>query len=270
MKLAIIDHKAVDHLDLSYPVLVKNATTHWDALQKWTPEFFRKEHGETTVKIRDFSNPSKGVYYQNIHMTIREYFDYWDSLDETPPNKNWYFANWLYENDSTELSDDYDLPFYLGPDLIEFLPESFQYPRKWLFVGHKFCDTPAHVDTLHTSAWLTMIYNRKRVRMVSPSYSRHFFRLENLRCQSSLDYCSSEGIPVIDVEIERGDLLIIPGGWLHHVFSREPNIMLTGNFLSASDSEQFFDEITEKSGSREQVDQLRLILKSKLEDYDKE
>jgi AMMECR1 domain-containing protein len=243
--------------DFKRPKVLRGAAKEWSALSKWTPQFFAEKFGDLIVPIRKFDKPGVGYQPSNVSMSIREYLKYWCSLGNTEPKEILYFANWLYEKEGSFLNNDFNLPICFTNDLIDLLPKSLQYPRRWLFWGHQYCSTPGHVDTLYTSAWLAMIIGRKRVRMVSPEYSQCYPILQDLDSPQSIEFCEFHKIPIVEEVIEPGDILFIPGGWLHHVTSLEPNLLLTGNFLDPICKDMFFTEILRKT------DQAQGVLKIK-------
>lgn len=240
-------------INYTQPLVVTSVTDNWAARSKWTPNFFIETYGDRTFPIRDFSNSKFHGDFKNIQMTLKEYFQYWQAIGNEKPEKNLYFANWLFETCTPELMKDFKLPSFLGEDLFHRMPKSLKYDRNWLFFSHPYVDTPAHVDTLYTSAWLTMIEGSKKIRMIAPEHTVHFQNLSNLEDKKELEYCEKNNIPILETIIKPGDFLFMPGGWLHHVTSFEKNILLTGNILDETCITKYFDLILEKAGPRQDI-----------------
>lgn len=251
--------------DYSKPTLLKGTAKSWLALEKWTPDFFADRFGDLDFPVRKFEVPGLGINPSKKMMKVRDYIKYWSSIDKDVPEEILYFANWLYEKDAASLNEDFELPRIFTNDLMDLLPKNLQYPRRWLFFGHQHCNTPAHVDTLFTSAWLAMIAGRKKVRMVAPEYATYFSNLQDLDCPRTRQFVDEVGIPVREEIIGPGDILFIPGGWLHHVTSLEPNILLTGNFLDPICKDRFFDEIMQKAGNTSKLAMIKKNLENQME-----
>lgn len=105
------------------PVIVTDALRSWRALNRWTPEFFKREFGE--LKFRLNEDPGQDAGYkgneQGSEYTMARFIDQvLASTDERPAP---YFRNRvLYDMFPTLKGDIQPLPEYLFPN---WLPEHY-------------------------------------------------------------------------------------------------------------------------------------------------
>ena len=52
------------------PLVIKDLSSSWSAREKWTPEFFKEQHGDKQVKVYDASFVSAGKNYMSNVKTI--------------------------------------------------------------------------------------------------------------------------------------------------------------------------------------------------------
>jgi lysine-specific demethylase 8 len=74
-----------DHHYRGSPVIMEGLVAHWDAVRSWSPEFFRRQHGDIPVRVDLYDPTSKRTYLQQhvdyVHREI-PFRDFIDSLAE--------------------------------------------------------------------------------------------------------------------------------------------------------------------------------------------
>lgn len=222
----------------SRPVLLKDLTEGWSAMNRWTFDHFAKTYGNERIIVTDFLGS------KNLHkVSFASYLDYVraptaDFLPGQRAKTPWYSPYWSPFVDHPELSADFDIsetvenwmPDANGIDAPGGSSEALfaQWSMRgfsWLFIGPEGTFTPRHLDTLNTHAWNTQIRGRKQFDLWAPG--------SPLEAET----------PDIQVFLEPGETLIIPMGWAHAVVALEASISLTGNFFNSTNSAAFFHTI---------------------------
>src|SRR6202008_1711004 len=116
--------------------------THWDALTKWTPEFFRERYGETELEIDDWRYKMSDFIEQVVH----------SELHHPAP----YLRNYLIEKHFPELMVDIlPLPQCTRPNWFDsrLFPSKESCTFIELYIGgHRARFSPPPFDVLHTPA----------------------------------------------------------------------------------------------------------------------
>lgn len=150
-----------------------------------------------------------------------------DFLDN---NKHCYVNNWRYYLDFPELTVG---SLSSQTDLIDHLtkldPNIFL-PLIWCFIGDRGTGLSLHTDVLSTRAWLAVFEGKKRVVLHPPVTDC----LDKLNRESKLILETSIPFGLWKVvDLEPGDILIIPENWLHAALNMEMTLAVTRNFVIA-------------------------------------
>jgi len=216
--------------------LLPDATSGWEALQKWTFDYFKQQHGDLTVSVTHVGG-------KRAESKLAEYIDSFPEmrLDEAQawsasPGQTPYLRGWFFEAQAPELLQDFTIPSIFR-DWFERLPKAWRPPFHWIFLGPRGSCTPMHIDPTLTHAWLAQIQGRKRFLLFPPSavWSVHdsatgaFVDPYHPNMEKYPNFSLSRGLEVV---LEPGDFLYIPPNWAHHVTCIDDSISLTFNFLS--------------------------------------
>lgn len=234
------------------PVIVTDALRSWRALDRWTPEFFKREFGDLTFRLND--DPGQDAGYkgneQGPEYTMARFIDQvLASTDEHPAP---YFRNRvLYDMFPTLKPDIQPLPEYLYPN---WLPEHYavQYVKNVLnrgaaielFIGGTGGSFPVlHYDGAGVHAFLMQLYGRKEYVVYSPDQEPFLYpspERENLSMVKDIGNPDLEQFPLFANAVptkfclEPGELLFVPSRWWHTVRILTPSITLAANVLNQS------------------------------------
>lgn len=234
------------------PVIVTDALRSWQALKRWTPEFFKQEFGEMTFSINEAPN-QKGDYKGNesgSEYTMARFID--RVLESTDENPAPYFRNRILYDLFPSLKEDIQpLPEYLQPNWL-----SERYAVKYvgevlnrgaaieLFIGGKGGVFPTlHYDGAGVHAFLMQIYGRKEFIVFPPDQDKFLYpspERENLSLITNVENPDltkfslfSRTVPTKFI-LEPEELLFVPSHWWHTVKMLTPSITLAANVLNQS------------------------------------
>lgn len=225
-----------DYVAESRPVLIPNALDAWDAMGKWTPEWFGDNYGE--LRIAGDDGPTLGevvaaidddsldssYYARNLNLTL---LDSRLLADVSPLPEHVTVDNWLRSRLLPTLPRD-----RFGGELF-IAPVQMRYPY-------------LHWDGSHVHANFFMIHGTKEIALFNPDQSEWLYPVPGatkVNHRSALDDVYDPDLdrfPLYEkargtlVTIEPGDHLFIPGGWWHTVRSPTPSVSIVVKMANAS------------------------------------
>ena len=206
-----------------FPALFKGYAKRWRAFERWNWKFLRERLGQDEVVVGDKIGATK----RGKKMRLAEFIDWILSGAGPAEEPRWYTLQYSPFADHPELLKDFAFPEFCRT-LLDFRAPAQKswYLRKfgWLFIGPAGTETLPHADLFSTHAWLAQLVGRKRVSL------RGLAGAEGL--------AASE-----DVELEPGDVLLIPAGRVHSAQSLEPSVTLSFNFVNHTNHLAFLDAI---------------------------
>jgi histone arginine demethylase JMJD6 len=242
---------ARDYLYANKPVVITDALKGWKAVERWSPEFFKKEFG--TMK---FSLPEKGnAKYKadgkgEVAYTMSSFID--RVLSSTEDNPAPYFRNQiLYDLFPTLKQDIEPLPEYFQPN---WLPDHYmvKYVGEVLnrgaaleiYIGGQGGAFPVlHYDGAGAHAFLMQVYGRKQFIIYPPSQEKFLYpspEKENLSLINSVDNPDLAKFPLFAQAeptvfiLEPGEMLFIPSHWWHTTKMLTPSISISANVVNQS------------------------------------
>lgn len=242
---------AEDYLYPNKPVIVTDALRGWNAIARWSPEFFKKEFGDMTFTIASVEKGQAG-YKSNgtSEYTMADFID--RVLASTEENPAPYLRNKiLYETFPTLKDDIQPLPEYFLPN---WLPDKYmvKYVGEVLnrgaaievYIGGKGGAFPVlHYDGAGTHAFLMQVYGRKQFIIYPPEQEQYLYpspEKQNLSLINSIDQPDLEKFPLFAKAeptvfvLEPGELLFVPSHWWHTTKMLTPSISISCNVLNQS------------------------------------
>lgn len=203
------------HYRTNVPVIITGMLDDCAARSRWSLDYLRDTFGERMVEVQ-FGRNADADYEMNsiAHKRSIRFGEYVDLVQRSGHTNDFYMTA---NNDSQnrqalkELWDDVPaLPDYLNGERAGFF---------WF--GPAGTVTPFHHDL--TNNFMIQIMGRKRLRLIAPCYTP---RLYNFRhCFTPVDgrqidvqrFPSMTGVPVLECELQPGEILFLPVGWWHFV-----------------------------------------------------
>ncbi len=196
------------------PVILKNYTKNWKAIDRWNYSYLREKAGNIKVKLY-------GKWLENNPTAI-----------EMPPVKEVLFGEYL---DMLEQGVQSDLRIFLFnifkhvPELLEdfeFTPVTTNYLKDfpYMFFGCTGSDVRLHYDIDLSNVFITQFCGTKRIVLFEQSQSKYLYKLP-FTTHSAADLMNvdfnkypalkyAEGYECV---INHGDTLFMPGGIWHYI-----------------------------------------------------
>lgn len=240
-RLTGLSHDAFiqDYIMQLRPAILTDATRHWAALGKWTPEFFRHNFPKLELHIdgRDYRMED----FINLVLA---------STAERPAP---YLTNYLLEKHLPELLPDiFPLPHCTQPNWFEsrWFPSRDNYTFVELYIGGTGGKFPVlHYDGWHTHAYLMQLYGVKQYIFFPPEQSHLLYRREGCgRNASSVNDVEAPDLSTfplfaqatpIRCELHPGETLFAPAGWWHTARILSPSVTVSVNSANAANWRDF-------------------------------
>jgi histone arginine demethylase JMJD6 len=228
-----------EYLNPLRPVILTDAISHWRALGKWTPQFFKEKYGDLQVEA------------EGETMALRDLIDRIEV--STSDNPAPYLRNQLLAKWPSELTDDVTpMPECTQPNWLEsrFFPSRHRLSSVEAYIGGEGAQFPTlHYDNWHTHAFLMQLYGDKEYLAFSPKQTAYMYPRDGLeRNKSQIDDVLAPDpakFPLFDqaegarFELHAGETLFVPAGWWHTVRILNPSVTVSVNGLNRANSGAF-------------------------------
>jgi histone arginine demethylase JMJD6 len=244
---------AREYLNPLRPVVLTDAISHWPALGKWTPQFFKEKYGHLQVEAGGASM-ALGDLIDRIEAST--------SADPAPYLRNQALAAW-----PPELTADVTpMPECTLPNWFESRAFPSRHPLSTVeaYIGGEGAQFPTlHYDNWHTHAFLMQLYGDKEYLAFSPDQTQFLYPRPGLeRNKSQIDDMlepNREKFPLLDeaeglrFELHAGETLFVPAGWWHTVRILNPSVTVSINCLNRANSAAFRNDYCESLARRSAV-----------------
>jgi hypothetical protein len=229
------------------PVIVTDAMQGWAARGKWTPDYLATLLADLEVQV--YNDLFDLVDVTTLQRYLKKNFNRADG-NLSSEYVRWYsrlkWVDFVWADEAFErLKADWESPYFL-PETGYAIPycaaphtvgaERSLFPYRGLFVSGRGARTRLHRDPWTTSAVLCQFYGSKQIILYSPEQAsflvregEHFVDIEKPDLQRFPDFGRAQ--PSYRDTLHPGEILFIPGGWLHHVTSLTDSISVTWNFV---------------------------------------
>jgi len=231
------------------PVVVTGAINHWGARGKWTPNFFRQEHGTHVVDVDD------------RHWRLSDLID--EIETSTPEKPAPYMHNQLLAKWPAELLVDVSpMPECTRPNWLESSAIPSLQPLTFieLYIGGAGARFPVlHYDNLHTHAFLMQLYGEKEYLALAPDQASLLYpqagRAANKSSVDSLEKPDLKRFPLFDqakgvrFKLNPGETLFVPAGWWHTARILSTSITVSINAVNKANWSAFRRDFIDKESS---------------------
>ncbi len=224
------------------PVVVMDAAKNWNAMGKFTPDFFKLNYGQLIKKV-------KGVDY-----TISEFIEL--MLKSSPENPAPYPFNLNVEKYFPELMKDI-MPHLLygksdrvsNPLLPKFMLKGTEVYE--LFFGGNGSFFPTlHIDALYLHTQITQVYGSKEFILYGIEQSQFMYPRSDNNKLSEVNIFNPDyekhplfrNAKPLKVTVNEGETIFFPTGWWHATQIHEPCISLGRIQLNAANWNDFVSD----------------------------
>ena len=213
-----------DYLNPRRPVIITGTMARWRAVWEWTPEAFKSDYGDAVIHA-SLDIPHKS----------EDGFRYWGATDR-----------WMPMSEFVDMMMASARPCYIRqapkdrlPGLNEcynfndFLDMTGRDPDPALWFGSKGTDSGLHWD--FQSNMFAQIYGRKRILLCPPADSAKLYPYRDQIRWSRFDalepdfdkFPRARGAHPLIATLRPGELVHIPRGWWHQLYSLDVAISLS-------------------------------------------
>ncbi len=217
-----------DYYSQNRPVVMTKETADWPAMQLWNKDYLIGKAGGQTVEIQANRNADRNFELnKDQHRKAVRFADFvLDVYGATSTNDVYMTANNSNANAGflrRFLDDIGTLP--------KFLDVKKREEQSFFWMGPAGTITPVHHDL--TNNFMIQIVGRKLVKLIPSCALPNLYN--NQHCFSMVDldnidlerYPQFRDVPIIEVELQPGDLFFLPVGWWHYVRGLDISITIT-------------------------------------------
>jgi len=194
------------------PLVIQDLASSWPALKKWTPDFFKANHGSQQVKVYDEGFVIAGASYMSKAKSM-SLADFIHAVITTSQDLRMFLYN--ISSEIPELVND-----IVFPDLVDGLSKKFIF----MFFGCKDSVTQMHFDIDMSHVFHTSIFGKKTITLFPFEQGKQLHRYP-FTCRSYVDvhqpdfeqYPGLKDAQGYQVVLEPGETLYIPSGYWHHL-----------------------------------------------------
>jgi len=235
------------------PVILTDAISHWGALNKWSPKFFKDEYGELEVVV-DGETMALGDLIDRVEASTED--------NPAPYLRNQALAEW-----PPELSADvFPMPECTQPNWLEsrVFPKGASLASVEVYIGGQGAQFPVlHYDGLHTHAFLMQLYGDKEYIVFSPEQTEFMYPEDGIQANKSriVDLLSPdlEEFPLFEqaegfrFELHPGETLFVPAGWWHTARILSPSVTVSTNGVNRANGAAFRQDYCEALEERSKL-----------------
>ncbi|MBN9344369.1 MAG: hypothetical protein BGO76_06585 [Caedibacter sp. 38-128] len=217
----LIDRSFVHEIE---PFIFSNSLKNWTAFKLWSPSFFKEKYGEKEFNVNPNLPDKVCPYFYNAksYHAIMKFADFIELMSE---NNSCYLAQ---EDMSVfkELKEDYN--FY------DLIPSSVNRDcdasvNLWLGANTR---SGLHFDNCDN--FLAQIYGTKTVVLIPPEDAKFVYPIPSNFFKSPVnpldpdfsEFPKFKKAKIFEGQLNAGDVLFIPKGWYHYIYSPSQSISL--------------------------------------------
>ncbi|XP_063443827.1 uncharacterized protein LOC134724622 [Mytilus trossulus] len=186
------------------PVLIKDATKNWTAMNTFSYDFLKELYVNTTDAFEVTEEECQFFPYKTDFETLEDAFNMTDDRAHFKEGeKTWYFG-WsnCHPDISTILRKHYNRPYFLPND-------SESSSLDWIFMGGSGLGAFVHLDYVQRPSWQAQISGKKTWTLVPTP-----------ECE---DICHS-----MNVTVHKGDIFVVDTNqWYHSTFIHPGEVSIT-------------------------------------------
>jgi histone arginine demethylase JMJD6 len=215
-----------------------DAISHWSALGRWSPKFFKDEYGHLEIEL-DGETMALGALIDRIEA----------STDDSPAPylRNQPLPDWPPEL----LAEVLPMPICTRPNWLEsrVFPSRQRMTYPEVYIGGQGARFPVlHYDGLHTHAFLMQLHGEKEYIVFSPDQTAFMYPQNGDSNTSRIDDVLQPDLatfPLFDqaegtrFQLHPGETLFVPAGWWHTARILSPSVTVSINCVNRANSVSF-------------------------------
>lgn len=218
-----------DYTRCNRPVLITDIAKNWEAMKKWTPEYFRDRYGALEVKVDMGERVPLGEFMNEVLASRPDKpgrYAYQISIEDLPgladdilPHPEYWRPNWLEDPNVLRVVRDHSLLHVSGIE-INIGGAGSAFPE-------------IHYDELNTETFIVQIYGRKEWVLYTPDQTPYMYKRGPASTFSDVNFAGGvdlERFPLFRnvrptrFVIEPGEMFYTPPRWWHTTRALTPSI----------------------------------------------
>ncbi len=203
---------ANEYLEPRIPVVFTDLMDSWPAKNKWTIDYFIKEHGHIEVPVysADYSKAGSKYMEPDRYITFGEYLTL---IEQGPTDLRMFLFN-IFRH-VPDLCHDFSMPTIMDGFINGF---------PFMFFGGEGSVVNMHYDIDLSHVFLNQFHGRKKVILFAPEQSKNIYH-QPFTVTSSVDVSAPdfEKYPALkkaegyEVILEPGETIFMPSAYWHHI-----------------------------------------------------
>jgi cupin-like protein len=244
------------------PVILTDAISHWRAMGRWSPQFFKSEYGDLEVVV-DGEAMALGELIDRVETSTED--------NPAPYLRNQALAEWPPDL----LAEVSPMPACTKPNWLEsrLFPRGEKLAAIEVYIGGRGAQFHVlHYDGLHTHAFLMQLYGDKEYIAFSPEQTEFMYAPKNGRANESrvgdVLHPDLAEFPLFDqaqgvrFQLHQGETLFVPGGWWHTARILSSSVTVSINGVNRANSAEFRRDYSDAIASRSPL--LRFVARTGL------
>ncbi|MFN8309921.1 MAG: cupin-like domain-containing protein [Chitinophagales bacterium] len=201
-----------EYLKPGKPVVFTDLAKDWNAVNRWSLDFFKNTYGDLNVPVfsSNYSKPGKGYMSSDKQMKFREFL-------EATEKGNTDLRLFLFDifKSAPELLHDFQFPAIM---------RGFEKRLPFMFFGGEGSEVTMHYDIDCANVFLTQFVGHKRVILFAPEESRkiyhHPFTVKTLINPIDPDlkkFPALENVKGYDTILKHGETIFMPTRYWHYM-----------------------------------------------------
>ncbi|XP_045211643.2 uncharacterized protein LOC123563114 isoform X2 [Mercenaria mercenaria] len=186
------------------PVLIKEATSNWSAMSKFSYKFFKDLYTEKEGALDSVDEQCQFFPYKTDFSTLNDVFNMSDARANFSEGEAPWYIGWsnCHNEVKNELRNHYERPYFLPND-------SESSALDWIFMGGSGPGALIHLDYVQRPSWQAQISGKKTWTLIPPP-----------ECEKE---CKD-----LNVTVHKGDIFVIDTNiWYHSTFIHPGDISIT-------------------------------------------
>lgn len=233
------DQYESEYLNPLRPVILTDAISHWGALGRWTPQFFKDNYGDLEVEV-DGETMRLGDLIDRVEASTDE--------NPAPYLRNQALAEWPAEL----YADVSPMPDCTQPNWLEsrVFPKGAKLASVEVYIGGQGAQFPIlHFDGMHTHAFLMQLYGDKEYIVFGPDQTEFMYPRDGVEANKSriVDLLNADPaeFPLFEkaqgfrFSLHPGETLFVPSGWWHTARILSPSVTVSINGVNRANGAAF-------------------------------
>ena len=230
-------------------MILTDAISHWRAMGRWSPQFFKEEYADLEVEV-DGETMALGDLIDRVEASTDD--------NPAPYLRNQVLAEW-----PPELTADVSpMPDCTRPNWLEsrLFPTGKKLSSVEVYIGGQGAQFPVlHYDGLHTHAFLMQLYGDKEYIAFSPEQTRYLYpttgteanksRIHDIHHPDLASFPLFEQAEGVRFQLHPGETLFVPAGWWHTARILSPSVTVSINGVNGANGRRSGATIAQASHS---------------------